>query len=111
MAALTRVSQARSECSQSCESGLGTRALTPRGDPRHSRVAPAMLEQHEPRLPSPRELKAQIDAERTGQSFVFWRDGAGAQHIMMLSADRPRVTIGRREQSDIALTWDQEVSR
>jgi len=70
-----------------------------------------MLEQHEPRLPSPRELKAQIDAERTGQSFVFWRDGAGAQHIMMLSADRPRVTIGRREQSDIALTWDQEVSR
>lgn len=70
-----------------------------------------MLEQHEPRLPSPRELKAQIDAERTGEPFVLWRDGAGAQHIMMLSADRPRVTIGRREQSDIALTWDQEVSR
>jgi hypothetical protein len=70
-----------------------------------------MLEQQEPRLPSPRELKAQIEAERTGQPFVFWRDGAGAQHIMMLSADRQRVTIGRREQSDIALTWDQEVSR
>ena len=70
-----------------------------------------MLEQHESRLPSPRELKAQIDAERTGLPFVFWRDGAGAQHIMMLSPDRPRVTVGRREQSDIALTWDQEVSR
>lgn len=70
-----------------------------------------MSEHQESRLPSPRELKAQIDAERTGQPFVFWRDAAGSQQIMMLSADRPRVTIGRREQSDIALTWDQEVSR
>jgi hypothetical protein len=70
-----------------------------------------MSDSHEPRLPSPRELKAQIDAERTGEPFVLWRDGAGAQHIMMLSPDRPRVSIGRREQSDIALTWDQEVSR
>jgi hypothetical protein len=70
-----------------------------------------MVEHHETRLPSPRELKAQIDAERTGHPFVFWRDGSGAQHIMMLPADHPRVTIGRREQSDIALAWDQEVSR
>jgi FHA domain-containing protein len=70
-----------------------------------------MLEHQESRLPSPRELKAQIDAERKGQPFVLWRDGAGAQHIMLLSPDRPRATIGRREQSDIALTWDQEVSR
>ena len=70
-----------------------------------------MMEHHDSRLPSPRELKAQIDAERTGQPFLVWRDGAGAQHIMMLSPDRQRVTIGRREQSDIALNWDQEVSR
>jgi hypothetical protein len=70
-----------------------------------------MSESHEARLPSPRELKAQIDAERTGEPFVLWRDGGGAQHIMILSPDRPRVTIGRREQSDIPLTWDQEVSR
>ena len=47
-----------------------------------------MLEQHESRLPSPRELKAQIDAERTGLPFVFWRDAAGAQHIIMLAPDR-----------------------
>jgi hypothetical protein len=70
-----------------------------------------MSEQHESRLPSPRELKARIDAERAGQPFVFWRDDAGAQHIITLSPDRQRVTIGRREQSDVALTWDQEVSR
>jgi hypothetical protein len=29
----------------------------------------------------------------------------------MLAPDRPRVTIGRREQSDVPLTWDAEVSR
>jgi FHA domain len=62
-------------------------------------------------LPSPSELKALIEAERTGGPFVHWRDGAGTQHILMLGGDRPRVRIGRREGSDVPLTWDQEVSR
>lgn len=61
--------------------------------------------------PSPRDLKALIEAERSGLPFVYWRDGAGQQHILMLTADRSRVTIGRRELSDIPLTWDPEVSR
>jgi pSer/pThr/pTyr-binding forkhead associated (FHA) protein len=68
-----------------------------------------MFETHGSRLPSPRELKALIDAERTAQPFLHWRDGAGDQHIAMLSG--PRVTIGRRDQSDVSLTWDAEVSR
>jgi DNA-binding CsgD family transcriptional regulator len=38
-------------------------------------------------------------------------DDAGEQHILMLTADRERVTIGRRDQSDVPLTWDGEVSR
>jgi hypothetical protein len=63
------------------------------------------------RPPSPRDLKALIEAERTGLPFVYWRDGAGQQQILVLTADRNRVTIGRREQSDIPLTWDPEVSR
>lgn len=70
-----------------------------------------MSETHEARLPSPRELKALIDAERTGQPFLHWRDRAGDQYILILSSDRSRVTIGRREQSDVPLPWDQEVSR
>lgn len=70
-----------------------------------------MVETPDTRLPSPRELKAVIEAERTGQPFLQWRDGAGEQHIVMLTPDRARVTIGRREQSDVALTWDAEVSR
>lgn len=70
-----------------------------------------MPETYETRAPSPRELKALIEAERTGMPFLHWRDGAGEQHILMLTGERPRVTIGRRDQSDIALAWDHEVSR
>jgi FHA domain len=71
----------------------------------------AMTETREARTLSPVELKALIEAERTGVPFVHWRDGAGEQHIMMLPYERARVTIGRREQSDLPLGWDLEVSR
>jgi DNA-binding CsgD family transcriptional regulator len=70
-----------------------------------------MTETHESRAPSPRELKALIEAERTGMPFLYWRDSAGDQHILMLDSEKARVTVGRREQSDIPLPWDQEVSR
>src|SRR5437588_6511038 len=63
------------------------------------------------RTPSPRDLQALIEAERTGLPFLHWRDAAGQQRILMLAADRARVTIGRREQSDVPLAWDPEVSR
>lgn len=66
---------------------------------------------HETRAPSPRELKALIEAERTGNPFIYWRDGAGQQHILLLAPEQGRVTIGRREQSGIPLIWDSEVSR
>ncbi|HUO74904.1 MAG TPA: FHA domain-containing protein [Solirubrobacteraceae bacterium] len=70
-----------------------------------------MAETDDTRYPSPRDLKALIEAERTGLPFVHWRDGAGAQHILMLGSDRGQLKIGRRESCDIALTWDPEVSR
>jgi len=70
-----------------------------------------MAETHDTRAPSPRELKALIEAERAGMPFLHWRDGAGEQRILTLSPERGRVTVGRREQSDIPLTWDSEVSR
>jgi hypothetical protein len=66
---------------------------------------------HDTQSPSPRDLKALIEAERTGLPFLHWRDGAGQQHILLLVPDRGRVTIGRRPQSDVPLTWDAEVSR
>jgi DNA-binding CsgD family transcriptional regulator len=70
-----------------------------------------MAETYETRVITPRHLKALIEAERNGIPFLHWLDGEGELHILMLPAERPRVTIGRREQSDVPLTWDLEVSR
>jgi hypothetical protein len=69
-----------------------------------------MSDTHETLPPSPRDLKAIIEAERTGVPFLVWRDASGQQHLLMLEEGR-RVTIGRREHSDVALSWDTEVSR
>jgi hypothetical protein len=70
-----------------------------------------MEDRDETRAPSPRDLQARIEAERTGLPFLVWRDSDGAQRILMLSATTGRVTIGRREHSDVPLPWDAEVSR
>jgi hypothetical protein len=66
---------------------------------------------HESPLRSAPELQQLLEAERTGKAFVFWRDGSGVQRILILDPDRSRVTISRRENADIPLTWDNEVSR
>jgi pSer/pThr/pTyr-binding forkhead associated (FHA) protein len=57
------------------------------------------------------DLKARIDAERTGQPFLIYRDGAGRQQLFALDAERTQLSVGRREASDLALGWDEEVSR
>jgi hypothetical protein len=56
-------------------------------------------------------LKARRDAERRGEPFLVYRDGDGAQRLVMLDATRETVAIGRQPASDVALTWDDEVSR
>jgi hypothetical protein len=60
---------------------------------------------------SPRDLQAFIEAERTGKPFIHWLDGNGEQRILFLDPGLGRLTIGRVEQSAVALTWDDEVSR
>jgi hypothetical protein len=70
-----------------------------------------MADARETRLIRPRHLKALIEAEATGVPFLHWLDADGEQHILMLTDDRPRVTIGRRAHCDVPLSWDQEVSR
>lgn len=71
----------------------------------------AVPDPYETRMVSPRHLKERIEAERTGIPFLHWLDDGGEQHLLMLTADHTRVTIGRRDQSDVPLTWDGEVSR
>jgi pSer/pThr/pTyr-binding forkhead associated (FHA) protein len=63
-----------------------------------------------PHRATPEELRARLEAERLDAPFLVWRDGDGAQRIRSLDGAE-RVTIGRREENDVALAWDTEVSR
>jgi pSer/pThr/pTyr-binding forkhead associated (FHA) protein len=56
------------------------------------------------------ELKERLEAERSGVAFLVYRDEAGHQRIRPLAEDGRKLTIGRSEATDVAFTWDQEVS-
>jgi pSer/pThr/pTyr-binding forkhead associated (FHA) protein len=65
----------------------------------------------ETRTLNPADAAAILDAERTGQPFLHWRTDAGNQRLRVLDDEKWRLTIGRHTDSDIALTWDAEISR
>ena len=58
---------------------------------------------------TPAELQERIRAERAGEPFVLWRHPDDGQVVLTLSGDR--LSIGRSDANDIALTGDPEVSR
>jgi pSer/pThr/pTyr-binding forkhead associated (FHA) protein len=60
---------------------------------------------------TPVEVRERLWAERAQEPFLIYRDGDGHQVIHMLSSGAPRITVGRRPDNEIALTWDGEVSR
>jgi pSer/pThr/pTyr-binding forkhead associated (FHA) protein len=60
---------------------------------------------------SPQELRERIAAERRGLPFLLFRDGSGSQRIVDLADAGAALTIGRRPSSDVALGWDEQVSR
>ena len=60
---------------------------------------------------SPAELKERIEAERRERPFLLYRDGEGVQRIVALDAVAERLMIGRSTSNEIALPWDDEVSR
>ena len=53
-------------------------------------------------------LRDRLDHEPRGDAYVTFRDSTGGQHVVHLGR---RLTIGRLPRSDLALTWDDEVSR
>jgi hypothetical protein len=63
-----------------------------------------------PRAASAPELKAQIEAEREGRPFLFFRDGEDAQVIVAVAAGADELWVGRSESADVRLHWDEEVS-
>jgi hypothetical protein len=65
-----------------------------------------------PHHASPAELKARIEAERTGNPFLLYSDGDGRQRILVLDGGgERRLTVGRGPATDVSLEWDNDVSR
>ncbi len=60
---------------------------------------------------TPAELKAVIAAERDGVAFIEYRDGDDVQRLVALDDDMERISIGRQQGCELALVWDDEVSR
>jgi hypothetical protein len=61
--------------------------------------------------PTAEEQAAREAAEQLGERFLVYRDEDGRQVIHTLGGSRPTVTIGRREEADITIPWDPELSR
>jgi hypothetical protein len=56
------------------------------------------------------ELKAQIEAERTGRPFVAYRDAEGERQLWMIEPGATLLWVGRSSSADVQLEWDDEVS-
>jgi predicted component of type VI protein secretion system len=56
------------------------------------------------------ELKAQIEAERTGHPFLVYRDEAGEQRLVAVGEGATELWVGRSSSADVRLVWDEEVS-
>jgi FHA domain len=61
--------------------------------------------------PTQEELEARRAAERIGDPFLVYRDDEGRQHIFSLAERSTNITLGRREEADISVPWDPEMSR
>jgi predicted component of type VI protein secretion system len=64
-----------------------------------------------PHAASATELKKRLDAERRGTPFLVLRDADGRQRLVSLGDEKPVLTIGRSAECDVALEWDEQVSR
>jgi FHA domain len=61
--------------------------------------------------PTQEELEARRAAERIGAPFLVYRDDRGRQHIFSLAERSAGITLGRRDEADISVPWDPEMSR
>jgi FHA domain/Bacterial regulatory proteins, luxR family len=57
------------------------------------------------------ELKARIEAERAGKPFLLYRDGSDKQQLFSFEPGMTQASVGRRRSADLALEWDDQVSR
>jgi hypothetical protein len=62
-------------------------------------------------LATPEDLEARRSAEQQGRPFLVMRDDGNVQHIVILDDGAGSLTLGRRGEADVPLSWDPEVSR
>jgi hypothetical protein len=60
---------------------------------------------------APEETPELADANRRGDPYLVYRDAHARQRVLSLPDTWDRITIGRGMGADVALTWDQDVSR
>jgi pSer/pThr/pTyr-binding forkhead associated (FHA) protein len=64
-----------------------------------------------PTASSGEEVRSRLLAERGGRPFLVYQEDGGAQRIVVLEDPERPLTVGRSEQTDVAFTWDAQVSR
>ena len=57
------------------------------------------------------DAQAVAEAERSGQPFLVFRDHKDRQRLYFFDPGAPSASVGRRSTSDLALHWDDQVSR
>jgi hypothetical protein len=57
------------------------------------------------------EMKARVEAECDGRSFLLYRDGHDRQQLFFFEPRSSTATVGRQPPADLLLDWDEQVSR
>ena len=57
------------------------------------------------------EMKARVEAEREGRSFLLYRDAQERQQLFFFEPGSATATVGRQSPADLLLDWDEQVSR
>jgi pSer/pThr/pTyr-binding forkhead associated (FHA) protein len=57
------------------------------------------------------DLKARVEAERSGRPFLLFRDRDDRQQLFFFAPGSASASVGRRPSSDLLLDWDDQVSR
>jgi pSer/pThr/pTyr-binding forkhead associated (FHA) protein len=65
----------------------------------------------DPEGASPSEIQERLRADRRGEPYLLFRDGAYEQQIVSLAEQSPHLTIGRAAGCDVCLDWDEGISR
>jgi DNA-binding CsgD family transcriptional regulator len=56
------------------------------------------------------DLKALLEVERAGTAFIAFRNGDGELNFFLPRESEGTSTVGRRPETDLSISWDEEVS-